>query len=72
MKDRLATKSSCAKDEDGGGKTFPGLFLERESAVFSGHGFPMSTLPEQLPTTDPGIILQLRDRQYAAELIATA
>lgn len=32
----------------------------------------MNPLLTQHPTTDPGIIIQLRDRQYAAELISTA
>ncbi|MFD2256705.1 methyltransferase [Luteolibacter algae] len=32
----------------------------------------MNPILTQHPTTDPAIILQLRDRQYAAELIATA
>lgn len=40
--------------------------------VFLRHSRVMKTIPKDLPTTDPGIILQLRDRQYAAELIATA
>jgi 2-polyprenyl-3-methyl-5-hydroxy-6-metoxy-1,4-benzoquinol methylase len=40
--------------------------------VFLRHSRAMKTIPKNLPTTDPGIILQLRDRQYAAELIATA
>ncbi|MES2924956.1 MAG: methyltransferase [Verrucomicrobiota bacterium] len=32
----------------------------------------MSDFLTRLPTTDPGLILDLRDRQFAAELIATA
>lgn len=32
----------------------------------------MNPVLTQQPTTDPGTIIQLRDRQYAAELIATA
>ena len=69
---RLAVKGSCAKDEDVGFQTFSRVVLEMESLGFRGHVLSMSILPKELPATDPGIILQLRDRQYAAELIATA